>query len=133
MLRPLHHTEHAKTAELTSERHQIDAIWLIRLRWGSIVGQVVAIGLVHGLLGAQLPLGALGWVVVAELAFNLLCVWLRGRGLQFGAPALASFMAFDVLAFTALLYLTGGPLNPFNFLYLVHIAVAAVVLPVRWT
>ena len=37
-------------------------------------------------------------------------------------------MAADVLLLTALLYFTGGPFNPFNFLYLVHIALAAVVL-----
>src|SRR5262249_33714904 len=34
---------------------------------------------------------------------------------------------------SALLYLTGGPLNPFSFLYLVQIALAAVILRARFT
>ncbi|HUH01435.1 MAG TPA: ATP-binding protein, partial [Kofleriaceae bacterium] len=34
---------------------------------------------------------------------------------------------------TALLYFTGGPVNPFSFLYLVQIALAAVVLHAHWT
>ena len=37
----------------------------------------------------------------------------------------------DLLLFSALLYLSGGPANPFSFLYLIHIALAAVVLPPR--
>ena len=42
-------------------------------------------------------------------------------------------MALDVLLLTGLLYFTGGPFNPFSFLYLVHIALAAVVLRPRAT
>ena len=46
-------------------------------------------------------------------------------------------MAADVVLLTGLLFFTGGPFNPFSFLYLVHIALAAVVLrargPGRWS
>jgi two-component system sensor histidine kinase RegB len=42
-------------------------------------------------------------------------------------------MTFDVVSFTALLYFTGGPLNPFSFLYLVPIAIAATILRPAWT
>ena len=42
-------------------------------------------------------------------------------------------MAFDTLVLTALLYYSGGPFNPFSFLYLVEIALAAVILRPRWT
>jgi two-component system sensor histidine kinase RegB len=41
-------------------------------------------------------------------------------------------MALDVLALTALLYLTGGPTNPFTVFYFVNLALAAVMLPARW-
>jgi two-component system sensor histidine kinase RegB len=46
---------------------------------------------------------------------------------------LGGLMAADVGLFTLLLLLTGGAFNPFNFLYLVYIALAAVVLPAVWT
>jgi two-component system sensor histidine kinase RegB len=39
----------------------------------------------------------------------------------------------DILALTALLALSGGPDNPFSVLYLVHITIAAVILPARWS
>ena len=42
-------------------------------------------------------------------------------------------MALDVALLTELLYLTGGPANPFGFLYLVQIALAAVLLRAAWT
>ncbi len=42
-------------------------------------------------------------------------------------------MAFDIVLLTILLLLTGGPFNPFSFLYLVHVTLAAVVLPTSWT
>jgi two-component system sensor histidine kinase RegB len=46
---------------------------------------------------------------------------------------MASVMALDVALLTALLYLSGGALNPFSFLYLVQIALAAVLLHAGWT
>jgi len=42
-------------------------------------------------------------------------------------------MGLDVLLLTALLSVTGGPFNPFNFLYLVYIALATVILRPFWT
>jgi two-component system, sensor histidine kinase RegB len=38
-----------------------------------------------------------------------------------------------VLVFSGLLYFTGGPENPFSFLYLVPIAIAAITLRSAWT
>jgi two-component system sensor histidine kinase RegB len=93
----------------------------------------VVIAVVARTLDIALPLLALASVISVEVASNLLCVrWLR-RG---GAPSarfLGALMGLDVLLLTMLLYLTGGPYNPFNFLYVVHIALAAAVLPPRWT
>ena len=46
---------------------------------------------------------------------------------------LLAVMALDVLIFSGLLYFTGGPENPFSFLYLVPIAIAAITLRSAWT
>ena len=46
---------------------------------------------------------------------------------------LPAAMAIDVVILTGLLFFTGGPFNPFSFLYLVHIALGAVVLRPVWT
>jgi two-component system sensor histidine kinase RegB len=42
-------------------------------------------------------------------------------------------MVLDILVFSGLLYFTGGPMNPFSFLYLVPIALAAMILGSAWT
>ena len=46
---------------------------------------------------------------------------------------IAIVMMLDIAILTGLLYLTGGPHNPFCFLYLVQIALAAVLVRALWT
>jgi len=42
-------------------------------------------------------------------------------------------MVLDICQLTLLLYNSGGPMNPFTFLYLVHVALAAVLMRQRWS
>jgi two-component system sensor histidine kinase RegB len=122
----------APSSPLSAERIQFG--WLVRLRWVSILGQAIVIG-VGEELGFGLPLAALGGVIALEAALNLgAWLWLR-REPVVRPVHVAGAIAADLLLFTALLYLSGGPSNPFSFLYLVHLALAAVMLPPRlgWT
>ncbi len=106
---------------------------LVRLRAGAIAGQLTAILVVHWVLAFALPLAPLLSIVALEGFSNLLLsVWAR-RARAVGDGFLAAVMAGDVLVLTALLYFSGGPYNPFSFLYLVQLALAAVVLPPKWT
>ena len=127
-------------APLTAERERLDPTairthfaWLLRLRWGAIAGQAATILLVDRFMQVALPLMPLYAIVLVELASNLaLTRYARGqRAVSEGL--LVAVMAADLLLLTLLLYLSGGPFNPFNFLYLVHIALAAVVLRSRFT
>lgn len=112
----------------------LDLRWLVQLRWGFALGQTVVILIVERVMGVDLPLVPLFAIIVAELVSNVGCtLWARAQTREVPAAALAGLLAFDVLMLTALLHLTGGSFNPFNFFYLVHIALAAVVLPARWT
>ncbi|MBC8132339.1 MAG: HAMP domain-containing histidine kinase [Deltaproteobacteria bacterium] len=107
---------------------QINFGWLIRLRWSMIAGQLAAIVVVRVGLELAVPLPALLTIIALEAALNFLAM---------GALAsewwLAGIMAFDIVMFTGLLYFTGGPSNPFSFLYLVQIALAAITLRAGWT
>jgi two-component system sensor histidine kinase RegB len=107
--------------------------WLVRLRWGAIVGQVLVIAFVDRGMGLPLPLAPLSGLVLATLVLNVVSsVWThRARAVRESHLALS--MAADLLLFSAILYFTGGPSNPFSSLYLIHIALAAVVLPPRWS
>ncbi len=118
---------------LDAEAPRIHYTWLIRLRWGAIALQLALIGAAYLPMEGQLPLQSLLAVVALEALFNLAAMAWVGRASVVRERTVALAMAADVLLFTALLYLTGGPLNPFSFLYLVPIALAAVVLRTAWT
>ena len=110
------------------DAHALNLSWLLRLRWGAIVGQAVLILGVHFGLGMPQRLGPLFATISVAAASNVaLALWSR--------PARAprewqtwAVMALDVVLLTVLLDLSGGPFNPFSALYLVHIALAAVVI-----
>jgi len=118
------------------ETRGIHTDWLVRLRWGALLGQLITVLAVNFGLRIRLPLGALCVVLAIEAASNVVFARWARRTLSStlsDSTLLALPMALDVVLLTALLFLTGGPFNPFSFLYLVHIALAAVVLSARLT
>ncbi|HEY0714120.1 MAG TPA: ATP-binding protein, partial [Polyangia bacterium] len=113
--------------------HAINFSWLIKLRWGAIAGQLVTIAFSSLLLDMPLALVALGTVIALEALSNLgASLWQRS-GRDVSEASLVLLLVLDIVFLTALLSFSGGPSNPFNFLYLVHIALAAVVLRSGWT
>lgn len=112
--------------------HAINFSWLIKLRWGAIAGQVVTICVVHVVMKVMLPLTALATIIAMEVASNVGAVlWRRRR--EVSEASLVVLLALDIAFLTTLLMFSGGPSNPFSFLYLVYIALAAVVLRSGWT
>jgi len=117
----------------TGALHRINLSWLIKLRWGAAAGQAATILFVDFVMKVPLRLAPLlALVGLTALSNGALTLWLRRR-LALGEGALVAVLALDVLALTGLLFFAGGSANPFSFLYLVHIALAAVVLRTVWT
>lgn len=112
---------------------QADVSWLILLRWGAIVGQLATIAVVAVLMEIALPIGSLLAVIGVEAGSNIAFTLWNARGRRTDERGVGLVMILDVVLFTALLYLTGGSYNPFSFLYLVYIALAAVVLSPGWS
>ena len=119
---------------------RVNFAWLVRLRFGAVLGQLIVILTVSSSLGVQLPLLALGVVMALELLHNAWALALlrsrpRGSAVADLKPIEERHVTLavggDLLLFSALLYFSGGPANPFSFLYLIHIALAALVLPTR--
>lgn len=109
----------------------INLRWLLRLRWVAIAGQVVLILAVEATMRLALPLVPIFALIGLEAASNVACArWARART-HVPPRALTGLIVADTAALTALLYLTGGAVNPFTFLYLVHVTLAAVVLRSR--
>jgi two-component system sensor histidine kinase RegB len=115
------------------DRNRLNFSWLMKLRWAEIAGQSATIAGVAWILDIALPLLPLVVIVAVELVSNLVAArWFRDQPVV-AEWHLAFVMALDVALLTGLLYFTGGPRNPFSFLYLVQIALAAVVLRAHWT
>ena len=101
---------------------------LIQLRWIATVGQVAAILVVHFGYGITLPLQAMFAVLGVLVVFNLLSLaWWHGRSRITGLALLVALLV-DVASLTAQLHLSGGLSNPFLFLYLLQVALGAVLL-----
>jgi two-component system sensor histidine kinase RegB len=120
------------TPSALEPRQGIDLSWLSTLRWGALAGQLVTILFVERAMAIDLPLVPLGVVLAIGVVSNVaLNAWRRRGDVTDGW--LAAVMLLDVCLLTAALYYTGGPFNPFSFLYLVNVALAAMILPPGWS
>ncbi len=128
-LRPLSKARSANAAAGLKNLHQ-----LIQLRWMAVVGQLLTIEATHYGLGMPLPMREMLTIVGCMAVFNLISMvrWRTRRSVHDGELFIA--LLIDVGALTAQLYLSGGISNPFVFLYLLQIAVGAMLLrgPYIW-
>jgi two-component system sensor histidine kinase RegB len=115
-----------------ADGNRIKLSWLLRLHWGAIAGQSLAIAAAHWVFKIDVPLLPLFSIVALEAVANVgLEIWL-GRMPKLGDGAIAAAMLFDAACLTMLLALSGGTSNPFATLYLVNIAIAAMLLDANW-
>lgn len=111
----------------------LNLAWLLRLRWGAIVGQLIIFFAGDRLMSVSLPLAPLLFIIGIAIGSNIgLFFWARH------APSvpewtLAALMGLDSMLLTGMLYIAGGDSSPFAVLYLVNIALAGVLLRPRWT
>src|SRR6266699_2031607 len=106
---------------------------LVRLRWLAVGGQTAAVLVVHYVFDFTLPLTACLLVIGCSAALNL-ALRLRFRPIERLEPDRAAWLlAFDIVQLASLLYLTGGVENPFVFLFLGPVLIAATALPPRMT
>ncbi len=127
----------AQRAEVTPGLPNFAAInlrRLVALRAIALAGQLLAVWITSRWLAFELPLAALLAVIVAMAAINLLTV-LRLRWYRRAVDERELFvhLVLDVVALTALLYLSGGATNPFVILYLLPLALTAAALPAGYT
>ena len=98
------------------------------LRLLAIGGQLGTILVVHLLFGAHLPLVPMISAVAVLAALNLAIAHVASRR-PISDRALFATMLVDVGCLTVQLYLSGGVSNPFVWLYLLQVVIAAVLLP----
>ena len=110
-------------------------LYLIRLRWIAVLGQVTTIAGVTLGLGLNLPLPQMLSVLACLIAFNI------GSYLRWQEQPIVTnnemlfALLVDVASLTAQLHFSGGTTNPFAFLYLLQVILSAVLLDAwaAWT
>lgn len=133
--------------------------WLLHLRSFAVAGQLITILVAWMLSGFKLPyvtlLALVGLTAVTNVAYAL---WLRHFHASRDEPAVTEFaaeslgglsltadsdesavthavalalMLLDLVTLTAMLYISGGPDNPFSFFYFVNLAVGGVMIRPR--
>ncbi len=111
---------------------QIVLAALVRLRWLAVFGQLAATVLAMAVFRLHLPLGPIIAVILVTAVSNAFLAALPTLAKP-PAWSVQAVLLLDVLLLTILLYLTGGPDNPFASLYLIHVAMAVIVLRAGWT
>jgi two-component system, sensor histidine kinase RegB len=121
------------------ERNWVNVQWLARLRWASVAGQASTVLVGQFVLDGALPIAQLLGVIGIGLVSNLLLELYFFGDRRREQPTrtayewqIAVVMMLDIGVLTGLLYLTGGPYNPFGLLYVVQIALATVLLRAKW-
>ncbi|MBI1404899.1 MAG: ActS/PrrB/RegB family redox-sensitive histidine kinase [Caulobacter sp.] len=115
-----------------SRRARLRVRTLVYVRWMAVAGQLVTVLLVAGVLGLPMPVAPC-LALIALLAFVNLLIAIAAQGPQrqvSDAEATAQ-LTFDILQLSAMLYLTGGAINPFSLLIIAPVVLAAATLPLR--
>lgn len=110
---------------------RIVVIWLMRLRWLAVAGQLTATLVAHA-LALRAPLLPV-MVVVGITALSNLILWKWSEVRSIPTWMIFGVLLLDMTLLTVLLICTGGPENPFSTLYLVHVAMAVTMLGGAWT
>lgn len=104
---------------------------LVQLRWLAVGGQLVTIGVVHGVMGITLPLAPLLSAIAVLAAINLASTLLLPRRKAVFNAELTAALLFDVSVLAWQLHFSGGLANPFASLFLLQVVLGAILLTPR--
>ncbi len=106
--------------------------WLL-LRWVEVLCQIILIVTLVLFFKIAVP----PYLIVAIIGFaagsNVYLYLLRKHHQEIPAWLLGLIMFLDLILLTALLYATGGAMNPFTFLFLVHVTIGAMLMRPAWS
>ena len=114
------------------ENLNLDKKTLVTLRYIAIFGQFIAINLVYNHLNLVFPIVESHIIIFIGLTTNLYLQF-QFRSNQLKDFYASLFLIYDLIQLSALLYLTGGILNPFSFLLIIPAIVSSTFLSTRTT
>lgn len=122
------------SSELLSSDRRSNVVRLrtiILVRWIAIVGQVSALLMAQYGFGLQIEYGLCYMVVGVSVVGNLISIFVYPESKLLSETENMFMILFDILQLGFLLFLTGGLNNPFSFLIVGPVTIAALVLPIR--
>ena len=114
------------------ENLQLDKKTLVSLRYIAIFGQLFAVNVVYSYLNLTFPILESHIIIFIGLSTNLYLQF-RVRSNQLKDIYASLFLLYDLIQLSALLYLTGGILNPFSFLLIIPAIVSSTFLSMGTT
>lgn len=106
---------------------------LVRVRWVTIICQSATLLFVSEVLNFSIPQIACWSLIALAVVVNLYSKHAMTRTLRVSNNTAALNLSFDILHLSALLYFTGGLLNPFSFFLLAPVFVSTTTLRLRET
>ncbi len=106
--------------------------YLLLLRLLAVAAQLIALALMVRLFGLTLPWLAVGLVIVLLLGYTAVTWYQARHSAAASDAAICRQLLVDVAALSALVYYTGGSVNPFITLFLLPITFAAAALRPRF-
>jgi two-component system sensor histidine kinase RegB len=106
---------------------------IVRLRWVAVGGQSLTVAVVYWALEYEFPVTECLAIIVLSALSNLALQTGYPESKRLDRSFAAMMLGYDILQLSALLYLTGGLLNPFAPLLAVPVAVSASALPLTVT
>lgn len=106
---------------------------ILMLRWGAILCQASLVLAAYFFFDTVTPLPMIilifGFGFGSNIAFRNL---FKKKNRTIPGGLFAFIMFLDILLLTALLHYTGGPMNPFTFLFVIHISLGAILMRPFW-
>ncbi len=114
----------------STQKEQVDVAlpWLLVLRWGEVCCQIVLIAAVWMVMNVEIPLLLVSNIILFEGASNVYLHVRYERNAPISNRMILVILLMDTVLLTGLLHVTGGAMNPFVFLYLIHIVTGAIIL-----
>ena len=114
------------------ENLQLDKKTLVTLRYIAIFGQLFALNIVYNYLNLAFPIIESHIIIFIGLSTNLFLQF-KIKSNQLKDFYALLFLIYDLVQLSALLYLTGGILNPFSFLLIIPAIVSSTFLSMGTT
>jgi two-component system sensor histidine kinase RegB len=101
---------------------------LVSLRWFAIAGQATAVLVAVRIYGLQIEVNLSVLAICISIIANFASRFVYPENKRLSERETTSWLVFDILQLSCLLYLTGGLNNPFAMLVMAPVTIAATVL-----